>query len=106
MNELCEIYDILKTMQVTMGDHTFDWASYLKSKEQGVGKQKLDALLVMIAKKGYAEGIIVREYVNEPAPTVIVDRPRITMEGLEYLDENSAMKKAARIAAGIVDVIS
>ena len=59
----------------------------------------------MIAMKELAEGIVVREYVNEPSPTVIVDRPQITMDGLEYLDENSAIKKAARIAAGIVEAI-
>lgn len=105
MGELGEIYDILKTMRATMGDPSFDWTAYLEGKGQRLGRQKLDALLAMIAKKGLAEGIIVREYVNEPAPTVMVDRPRITMDGLEYLDENSAMRKAARIAAGIVDAI-
>lgn len=105
MKELGEIYDILKTMRATMGDPSFEWAVYLKGKEDRIGRQKLDALLAMIAKRGLAEGITVREYVNEPAPTVVVDRPRITMDGLEYLEENFSMRKAARIAAGIVDAI-
>lgn len=105
MSELGEICDILKTMRTTMGDPSFDWATYLRGKEQRIGRQRLDAPLAMIAKKGLAEGVVVREYVNEPSPTVVIDRPRVTMDGLEYLEENSAMRKAARIAAGIVDAI-
>ena len=40
-------------------------------------------------------------------PKVSLARPEITLKGLEYLAENSLMKKAAQTAAGIVtDVIT
>lgn len=40
-------------------------------------------------------------------PKVYLARPEITLKGLEYLAENSLMKKAAQTAAGIVtDVIT
>ena len=32
--------------------------------------------------------------------------PRITLKGLEYLSENSMMKKAADIAKGVLEVIT
>ena len=32
--------------------------------------------------------------------------PRITLKGLEYLQENSLMKKAAELAKGVADIIT
>ena len=36
-------------------------------------------------------------------PRVALTRPELTLKDLEYLEENSLMKKAADIAKGIVD---
>jgi len=36
---------------------------------------------------------------------VALTRPEITLKGLEYLEENTLMKKAANLAKGIKDTI-
>lgn len=38
-------------------------------------------------------------------PRVSLTRPEITLKGLEYLEENTLMKKAASLAKGIKDTI-
>ena len=38
-------------------------------------------------------------------PKVALTRPEITLKGLEYLEENSLMKKAANLAKGIKETI-
>ena len=38
-------------------------------------------------------------------PRIVLTRPGITLKGLEYLAENSFMKKAANLAKGIKDII-
>ena len=35
-------------------------------------------------------------------PKVALTRPELTMKGLEYLEENGLMKKAAGLAKGII----
>ena len=38
--------------------------------------------------------------------TISIPHPRITLRGLEYLQENSAMQKAARLAKGIAEIVT
>ena len=47
----------------------------------------------MLSDSGYIEGVSVRSY-NDGGVTVIVNNIKITLAGLEYLSENSLMKKA------------
>lgn len=42
---------------------------------------------------------------NSTYPQVKLIRPEITIKDLEYLNENSLMKKAADAAKGIIDII-
>lgn len=58
----------------------------------------------MLANEGYVNGISVK-YGAQGDIVVTVNNPRITLKGIEYLNENSLMKKAANIAKGIVDVV-
>lgn len=36
---------------------------------------------------------------------MVLARPEITLKGMEYLEENSLMKKSADIAKGIKDIV-
>ena len=56
-----------------------------------VTEPKRRALLGMLLKNGYVEGFQGIQY--------------ITLKGLEYLEENSLMQKAARLAKGIAEVL-
>ena len=39
-------------------------------------------------------------------PKVALTRPELTLKGLEYLEENSLMRKAADLAKGKVEIAS
>ena len=105
MEQLRIVYRLLRTLQRTMGDEEFD--------PERIGAQALcvpDAmwrqLMAMLAKRGYVEGVRVVEYDSGDLPLIRwAGRPVITLEGLEYLEENSVMKKLARGAQGFVSVI-
>ncbi len=62
-----------------------------------------------IAKDGYVEGVTVSEFINGEKSIKITKYIRITPKGIEYLEENSMMKKAAEavkdftsMAAGLI----
>lgn len=105
MQDFKVIYNILKTINVVAGDDTFPIVDYIKKQGEQIGENRLAGLLEMMVDEGYVKGIVVRRYLSSPTPIVYYESPRLTMKGLEYLEENSLMKKAARIAQGIVDVV-
>ena len=57
----------------------------------------------MLAKEGYVTGVMVQYMDNERL--VIVDNPRITLQGVEYLAENTAMRRIQREMKGIKDAL-
>jgi len=52
---------------------------------------------------GHVKGVAV-SHCGDGSAMVLVTLPRITTKGLEYLEENSLMRKAARLAKGIADI--
>ena len=59
----------------------------------------------MLTAEGYIDGGSLKRTLDGDV-AVSVSNPRITLKGLEYLQENSLMKKAADLAKGIADIIS
>lgn len=51
-----------------------------------------------------AEGVAMTR-ANDGYTAVSLSSPRITLRGLEYLEENSLMRKAAALAKGIAEVL-
>ena len=56
----------------------------------------------MLLKEGYITGGETWNAMDCGYPRVALSRPELTLKGLEYLEENSLMKKAADLAKGIV----
>lgn len=55
----------------------------------------------MIVDNGYVEGIRIIECMGAKIPMIKMYAPTITLAGLEYLEENSMMKKVANLVKGI-----
>lgn len=106
MKEFSVIYKILKALRDAMDRDEFD-ALQLDPEALGVSENRRNALLAMIQKEGYVEGLRLVQYDGMNASKVLMklSHPRITLKGLEYLEENSFMRRAADIAKGIVDVV-
>lgn len=68
-------------------------------------ENRWNALMKMLYDNNYIEGIKVKELTDRVLITSIEDT-RITLKGLEYLKENSAMRKFTEGAKAVVDVAS
>lgn len=65
-----------------------------------------EKILIMLVKSGYIEGVVYDQCLSDYSPHLVIPiQPVITLKGLEYLNENSFMKKAANVAKGIKDTI-
>lgn len=99
------IYRILKTLRDSMSADEFD-EKRLEPERLGTDKNTRDAVLVQLLHAGYIEGPQETQYIGNTRPTLTdLQYTKITLTGLEYLEENSWMQKAARLAKGIVDTI-
>lgn len=87
MDNFRVIYKILTALEQSMDGGSFDMES-ISADEMGISQHRLSVLWAMLGNVGYVKGI------NEK-------QPRITLKGLEYLQENSLMRKAASLAKGI-----
>ena len=83
------IYKILKTLEVAMDYDDFDL-------------EQISADVLKISE--FVQGVSVK-YVGDGDVLVSVNSPRVTLKGLEYLNENSLMKRAHNAAKGIKDVL-
>lgn len=103
MKDFKVIYRILKAFEKAMDLDEFDVESVITPDNLGVSENRLKAILRILLKEGYLDGGI---FVNCCGIHGIKwEEPSITLKGLEYLQENSLMKKAANLAKGVHEVI-
>lgn len=105
MDNFVVIYRILKALEASMDFEEFD-EQLISPERLGITKERRDKLLIQMQKEGYISGISVVQYVNLASPSVdIPNSISITIKGLEYLAENSLMKKAANLAKGVAEIL-
>lgn len=99
------IYRILKILRDSMSAEEFS-EKRLDPERLGTDKNTRDAILVQLLHAGYIEGPQELQTISDTKPTLTdLQYTKITLAGLEYLEENSWMQKAARNAKGIVETI-
>lgn len=98
------IYKILKHLEKSLDfekpDHTPIEAESLK-----ISDSKWSWIMKMLVDDGDIKGVLV---INRPGisyPFVKLANPTITLKGIEYLKENSLMKKASDLAKGIAEIL-
>ncbi|MDD7740681.1 MAG: YjcQ family protein [Fusicatenibacter sp.] len=101
MDDFRIIYKILRILQNSMDLEEFDRNS-ISAEALGLSVPKWSRLMAMLLKEGYISGGETWNTMNCGYPRVVLSRPELTLKGLEYLEENSLMKKAADLAKGIV----
>lgn len=103
MNNRWIIFQILSNLEKSMDTETFDERS-LSPETMGTTCARLLSLLRMLIQEGLIEGISVD---TDAAGNFLVskERPRLTLKGLEYLNENSLMQRAMKMAKEIKDCI-
>ena len=101
MDDFQIIYKILRILQNSMDLEEFDRNS-ISAGALGLSVPKWSRLMAMLLKEGYITGGETWNAMDCGYPRVALSRPELTLKGLEYLEENSLMKKAADLAKGIV----
>ena len=106
MEQFRIIYRILRAMQRAMDCEEFD-REQISAEALGISEPMWRRIMALLVKNGYIEGVRVIRCDQSDAPIIkYTGCPEITMAGLQYLEENSMMKKAANLARGVIDIIT
>lgn len=97
------IYKILKILEVALDYEEFNPADSITAKSLNVSDARFYALIMMMQAEGYIKGVVQGGTVVNAITDI--SGMRITLKGLEYLHENTLMKKMARTAKGIKETI-
>lgn len=104
MEQFKQIYRILSILHKAMDLE--EWDSKLLSPEAlGISLPMWSRLMAMLLKEGYITGGESWESFDVSYPKVKLMRPEITLKGLEYLEENSLMKKAREMLKGVIHIV-
>lgn len=104
MNNFKIIYKILKHLESSMDYEEVD-INYISHERLGISRIRWEEILIMLRQSGYITGITVDQTLSDYSPRIVEPiHPRITLKGLEYLQENSMMKKAYKAIKGIKDI--
>lgn len=99
MDNFKVIYRILRFLEKSMDCEEFDKNSFT-AEEFRLNEPHFARLLKMLVDSGYISGVEVWRAIGQEYPRYKAVRPEITLKGLEYLNDNSLMKKAAELAKG------
>lgn len=103
MQDFRIIYKILYILQRSMDLEEFDKEN-LSPERLGLSVPKWSRIMTMLINEGYIAGAETWNAADCGYPRVALTRPELTLKGLEYLETNSLMKKAADLARGIIDI--
>lgn len=99
------IYRVLKHLEASMDCTELDTEG-LSAAALGVSEERLEKLLILMQEEGYIRGLVITQGISDDFPRIAEPvKPRITLSGLEYLAENSFMRRAANLAKGIKDIV-
>ena len=105
MEEFTIVYRILRELRASMGCEEED-PNRLNPERLKTTLEKRNSLLLLLQQDGYISGLDSIAYIGDAAPRVTIPpMPRITLKGLQYLQENTMMRKAARTMKGIRDLL-
>lgn len=103
MDNFKAVYRILSTLEKAMDLTEFD-ISQISADVLGVSEQRWARYFEMMADVGYIKGVRIQSAISGDL-MVEADDIRITLKGLEYLQENSVMQRIYKAAKGVKDVI-
>ena len=103
MDNFKAVYRILSALERAMDLPQFD-IEQIGPAALGVSKERWCRYIEMMLDAGYIKGAEISRYITGET-AVDARNMRITLKGLEYLQENSIMQKLYKAAKGIADVV-
>jgi hypothetical protein len=104
MDDFKIIYKILNFFKAAMDVDMPDF-NEISPANLGISEKRWHQLMLMLVDNGYLSGVMRGRAISMPDKAHLTEYSQITLQGLEYLSENTMMKKAYRVAKGIVDLI-
>lgn len=105
MDNFAVIYKILKALEQAMDYDEFD-VKQISCTRLNISYQRWEKIMIMLVKSGYIDGVVYDQCSGEYSPHIEEPvTPVITLKGLEYLNDNSLMKKAANVLKGIKETV-
>lgn len=101
MDNFKVIYSILKYIEACMDYAEFD-EEHFTAKHFGVSEDRFYFLLKTLVDDGYIKGIKCESIKTGNYYVLIL--PQLTLAGMEYLEDNTMMKKAYRALKGIKNI--
>ena len=102
MDNFKAVYNILSALEKAMDLTEFD-IGQIGADKLDVSKERWARYIEMMSDVGYIKGV--RVYEDVTGETCIEDDGiRITLKGLEYLQENGIMKRLYKAAKGIKEI--
>lgn len=96
------IYQILSLLDKNLDDEEPDF-SKLSAEHFKVSEKRFTHIMLMLYEAGYIEGIAPIHLGGNDYDFKLTS-PHITLRGLEYLEENTMMKKACRLLKGVKEI--
>ncbi len=103
MDNLKAVYRILSALEKAMDFPQFD-VEQIGPDALGVSRERWSRYIEMMADVGYIKDVEIQRFITGDT-SVDARNIRITLKGLEYLQENSIMRKIYKTAKGIVDMV-
>lgn len=105
MDNFKVIYSILKVLDRNKGDEDFD-SNLVSADTLRVPYKDWEQIMIELQRNKYIDGVMFNQTFTDKFPHIAEPiTPRITLKGMEYLSENTFMKKAANLVKGIKDTI-
>lgn len=98
------MFKILKYLEEAMDDDMAD-AGQISHDRLGISRNRWEDIILMLYKNGYIEGVLISQALGQKRARFQFDKLKITLQGLQFLEENSLIKKAANIIMGVASVI-
>ncbi len=102
MDNFKAIYKILSALEASMDLNKANLEMFDATTLE-VSKERWNKYIELMVDCGYVKGVRITPYINGNVRIDCSDI-QITLKGLEYLQENSLMRKAYKIAKGIADI--
>ena len=99
------IYRILKYLEEHLGEEHVD-IDKISHERLGISFLRWEAILRMMQEEGYIKGLVYEQTMSDSLPHLVTPmRPTITIKGLEYLTENTMMKKVENTLKAVKEII-
>ena len=105
MDNFRAVYKILSALERAMDYQAFDLLKQVSPEHLKVSEERYNRYLEMMADASYIKGVQITKNITGETQ-IDADEVRITLKGLEYLQENSIMRKMYQTAKGIKEIIS